>query len=247
MDFFFGKLYGLERNCMVSNHESYGLGRVWGRQVCPEKSGTGTCTLRMHIHVESVKQSFSIMIFVPVVEHAPTLTVCLRLTNFKEPIRQKDLWNFWFDKSLRKLSWVLHKIHTWNCELHCFISYYPSLVSKCKKYSAYMVKFMNDCLMENHGFEIHLMTFCERTTQQLIELDAFTVVIKHDTVETNINMFNNGYLTIDSKHLENKRDFEPQVWDFTLPPGDSILGDPWSPRDSKMLAPKSNPASAPNH
>ena len=27
------KLYGLERNCMVSNHESYGLGRVWGRQV----------------------------------------------------------------------------------------------------------------------------------------------------------------------------------------------------------------------
>ena len=49
--------------CMVSNHESYGLGRVWGRQVCPEKSGTGTCTLRMHIHVESVKQSFSIMIF----------------------------------------------------------------------------------------------------------------------------------------------------------------------------------------
>ena len=29
-----GKLYGLERNCMVSNHESYGLGRVWGRQVC---------------------------------------------------------------------------------------------------------------------------------------------------------------------------------------------------------------------
>ena len=49
---------------------------------------------------------------------------------------------------------------------------------------------MNDCLMENLGFEIHLMTFCERTTQQLIEL-AFTVVIKHDTVETNINMFNN--------------------------------------------------------
>ena len=183
-----GKLYGLERNCMVSNHESYGLGRVWGRQVCPEKSGTGTCTLRMHIHVESVKQSFSIMIFVPVVEQAPTLTVCLRLTNFKEPIRQKDLWNFWFDKSLPKLSWVLHKIHTWNCELRCFISYYPSLVSKCKKYSAYMVKFMNDCLMENHGFEIHLMTFCERTTQQLIELDAFTVVIKHDTVETNINV-----------------------------------------------------------
>ena len=77
--------------CMVSNHESYGLGRVWGRQVCPEKSGTGTCTLRMHIHVESVKQSFSIMIFVPVVEHAPTLTVCLSLTNFKEPIIQKDL------------------------------------------------------------------------------------------------------------------------------------------------------------
>ena len=29
-----GKLYGLERNRMVSNHESYGLGRVWGRQVC---------------------------------------------------------------------------------------------------------------------------------------------------------------------------------------------------------------------
>ena len=29
-----GKLYGLERNCMVSNYESYGLGRVWGRQVC---------------------------------------------------------------------------------------------------------------------------------------------------------------------------------------------------------------------
>ena len=28
------KLYGLERNCMVSNHESYGLGRVWGRPVC---------------------------------------------------------------------------------------------------------------------------------------------------------------------------------------------------------------------
>ena len=95
-----GKLYGLERNCMVSNHESYGLGRVWGRQVCPEKSGTGTCTLRMHIYVESIKQSFSIMIFVPVVEHAPTLTVCLSLTNFKEPISQKDLWNFWFDKSL---------------------------------------------------------------------------------------------------------------------------------------------------
>ena len=45
--------------------------------------------------------------------------------------------------------------------------------------------------MENHGFEIHLMTFCERTNQQLIELDAFTVVIKHDTVETNIDMFNN--------------------------------------------------------
>ena len=186
-----GKLYGLERNCIVSNHESYGLGRVWGRQVCPEKSGTGTCTLRMHIHVESVKQSFSIMIFVPVVEHAPTLTVCLSLTNLKEPISQGDLWNFWFDKSLWKLSWVLHKIHTLNCELRCFISYYPSLVSKCKKYSAYMVKFMNDCLMENHCFEIHLMTFCERTTQQLIELDAFTVVIKHDTVETNINMFNN--------------------------------------------------------
>ena len=73
-----------------------------------------------------------------------------------------------------------------------------------------MVKFMNDCLMENHGFEIHLMAFCERTTQQLIELDAFTVVIK-------------------------------QVWDSILPPGDSIFGDPWSPRDSKMLAPKSNP------
>ena len=50
------------------------------------------------------------MIFVPVVEHAPTLTVCLSLTNFKEPISQKDLWNFWFDKSLWKLSWVLHKI-----------------------------------------------------------------------------------------------------------------------------------------
>ena len=138
-----GKLYGLERNCMVSNHESYGLGRVWDRQVCPEKSGTGTCTLRMHIHVESVKQSFSIMIFVAVVEHAPTRTVCLSLTNFKEPISQKDLWNFWFDKPLWKLSWVLHKIHTWNCELRCFISYYPSLVSKCKKYSTYMVKFMN--------------------------------------------------------------------------------------------------------
>ena len=182
--------FKLELNCMVSNHESYGLGRVWGRQVCPEKSGTGTCTLRMHIHVESVKQSFSIMIFVPVVEHAPTLTVCLSLTNFKEPISQK-LWKIWFDKSLWKLSWVLHNIHTWNCELRCFISYYPPLLSKCKKYSAYMVKFMNDCLMENHGFEIHLMTFCERTTQQLIELDAFTVVIKHDTVETNINMFNN--------------------------------------------------------
>ena len=105
-----GKLYGLERNCMVSNHESYGLG---------------------------------------------------------------------------------HKIHTWNCELRCFISYYQSLVSKWKKYSAYIVKFMNDCLMENHGFEIHLMSFCERTTQQLIELDAFTFVIKHHTVETNINMFNN--------------------------------------------------------
>ena len=163
-----GKLYGLERNCMVSNHESYGLGRVWGRQVCPEKSGTGTCTLRMHIHVESVKQSFSIMIFVPVVEHDPTLTVCLNLTNFKEPISQKDIWNFWFDRSL---------------------CYYSSLVSKCKKYSAYMVTFMNDCLMENHGFEIYLMTFCERTTQQLIKLDAFTVVIKHDMVETNINMF----------------------------------------------------------
>ena len=136
-------------------------------------------------------QLFSIMIFVPVVEHAPTLTVCLSLTNFKGPISQKDLWNFWFDKSLWKLSRVLHKIHTWNCELRCFISYYPSLVSKCRKYSAYMVKFMNDCLMENHGFEIHLMTFCERTTQQLIELDTFTVVIKRDTVETNINMFNN--------------------------------------------------------
>ena len=136
----------------------------------PHYRPPSTCTLRMHIHVESVKQSFSIMIFVPVVEHAPTLTVCLSLTNFKEPISQKDLWNFWFDKSL---------------------CYYPSLVSKCKKYSAYMVKFMNDCLMENHGFEIHLMIFCERTTQQLIELDAFTVVIKHDTVETNINMFNN--------------------------------------------------------
>ena len=27
------KLYGLERNSMVSNHESYGLGRVWGRPV----------------------------------------------------------------------------------------------------------------------------------------------------------------------------------------------------------------------
>ena len=138
-------------NCMVSNHESNGLGWVWGRQVCPVKSGIGTCTLRMHIHVESVKQSFSIMIFVPVVEHY-TLTVCLSLTNFKEPISQKDLWNFWFDKSLWKLSWVLHKIHTWNCELRCFNSYYPSLVSKCKKYSAYMVKFMNDCLMENNWF-----------------------------------------------------------------------------------------------
>ena len=118
--------------CMVSNNESYVLGRVWGRQVCPEKSGTGTCTLRIHIRVESVKQSFSIMIFVPVVEHAPTLTVCLSLTNFKEPIRQKDLWSFWFDKSLWKLSWVLHKIHTWNCELLCFISYYPSLVSNVR-------------------------------------------------------------------------------------------------------------------
>ena len=68
---FGAKLYG------VSNHESYGLGQVWGRQVCPGKSGTGACTLRMHIHVESVKQSFSIMIFVPVVEHAPTLTARL--------------------------------------------------------------------------------------------------------------------------------------------------------------------------
>ena len=27
------KLYGLEWNCMVSNLESFGLGRVWGRQV----------------------------------------------------------------------------------------------------------------------------------------------------------------------------------------------------------------------
>ena len=76
---------------MVSNHESYGLVRVWGRQVCPEKSGTGSCTLRMHIHVESVKQLFSILIFVPVVEHAPTLTVCLNITNLEEPISQNDL------------------------------------------------------------------------------------------------------------------------------------------------------------
>ena len=80
----------------------------------------------------SLKQSFSIMIFLPVVEHAPTLTACLSLTNFKEPISQKDLWNFWFDKSLWKLSWVLHKIRTWNCELLCFISYYPSLVSNVR-------------------------------------------------------------------------------------------------------------------
>ena len=34
-----GKLYGLERNCMVSNHESYGLGRVSGRQVCSSHLG----------------------------------------------------------------------------------------------------------------------------------------------------------------------------------------------------------------
>ena len=32
-----------------------------------------------------------------------------------------------------------------------------------------------------------------------------------------------------------------QVWDSILPPGDSIFGDPWSPRDSKMPDPKSNP------
>ena len=58
---------------------------------------------------------------------------------------------------------------------------------------------MNDCLLENHGFEIHLMTFCERATQQLIKLDAFIVVntilcIKHEhihTVETSIDMLNN--------------------------------------------------------
>ena len=70
---------------------------------------------------------------------------------------------------------------------------------KCKKYLAYMVGFINDCLMKNHGFEIHLMTFCERKTQQLIKLDAFIVVnnilwIKHvhiHTVETNLDMFNN--------------------------------------------------------
>ena len=84
------KLYGLERDCMVSNDESYGLGRVWGMQVCPE-SGTGTCTLRMHIHVESVKQSFSIhaiMIFVPVVEHAPTLTVSVSPTLKNPSVRR---------------------------------------------------------------------------------------------------------------------------------------------------------------
>ena len=76
--------------------------------------------------------------------------------------------------------------------------------------------------MENHGFEIHLMAFCERTTQQIIELDAFIVVIKHvliHTVETDIN----NVMTIDTKHLENNRDYEPQVWDSTLPPGDSIF------------------------
>ena len=35
------------------------------------------------LHVASVKQLFSIKNFIPVVEHAPTLTVCLSLTNFK--------------------------------------------------------------------------------------------------------------------------------------------------------------------
>ena len=39
------KLYGLGRNCMVSNHESYGLGRAWGRPVC--KLDTCTLTLLM--------------------------------------------------------------------------------------------------------------------------------------------------------------------------------------------------------
>ena len=38
-----GKFYGLERNCMVSNHESYGLGRVWGRQVCLINYGVDCC------------------------------------------------------------------------------------------------------------------------------------------------------------------------------------------------------------
>ena len=48
-------------------------------------------------------------------------------------------------------------------------------------------------------------------------------------------------MTIDSKHLENNRDYEPQVWDSTLPPGDSIFGDPWSPRDSKNASPQIEP------
>ena len=75
--------------CFVNTGASHTEPQAVGKPIAmgnPEKSGTGTCTLRMHIHVESVKQLFSIMIFIPVVEHAPTLTVCLSLTNFKEPI-----------------------------------------------------------------------------------------------------------------------------------------------------------------
>ena len=42
------------------------------------------------------------MIFIPVMEHAPTLTLCLTESHqLKKNIGQKNLWNFWFDKSLK--------------------------------------------------------------------------------------------------------------------------------------------------
>ena len=57
------KLHGLERNCMVSNHESYGLGRVWGRQVCITWNNIDQSVSSCGIHMQAVSQRVSKLIF----------------------------------------------------------------------------------------------------------------------------------------------------------------------------------------
>ena len=56
-----GKLYGLERNCMVSNHESYGLGRVWGRPVCLSSTKPLYQQISAYLHsVEPLETNISV-------------------------------------------------------------------------------------------------------------------------------------------------------------------------------------------